>query len=170
MTKAITEHFKELLLALICALLALWGVDRMVHNLSMVLTGLRTPGVIVANDLDCGGRGGHSCDYVPVVRFVARGGQTYEVRGTIGTDNPPEYHVGQKVTVYYDPRHPESALINSWVDLWLYPLGVIVMGTFFGLVITWPLPRLLLQRIRRAPTHTRKSNIRPRRSAPARRH
>ena len=167
MTKATTEHYKELLLALICALLALWGVDRMVHNLSMVLTGLRTPGVIVSNDLECGRR---SCEHVPVVRFVARGGQTYEVRSTMARDNPPEYHVGQNVTVYYDPRRPESALINSWEDLWLLPLGVIVMGTFFGLVITWPLPRLLLQRIQRAPTHTRKSNIRPRRSAPARRH
>ena len=144
------------------------GVTMMGDTLYLVQAGRHTTGVIVANERVWTGHGGYQS--YPVVRFVARGGQTYEVRGTIGTDNPPEYHVGQKVTVYYDPRHPESALINSWEDLWLFPLGVIVMGTFFGLVITWPLPRLLLQRIQRAPTHTRKSNIRPRRSAPARRH
>jgi hypothetical protein len=157
MTRAITEHYKELLMALVCALLALWGLDMMVHNLRLVLTGLRTPGVIMANDLDCGGRGGHSCDYVPVVRFALPGGQTYVVRTTSGT-SPPEFQVGQHVTVIYDPRHPESAVIDSWGDL-LAPLALMVMGTFFGLLLAWPLLRLLLQRVRRAHQHTRTSNI-----------
>ena len=168
MTRAITEHYKELLMALVCALVALWGVDMMVHNLRLVLTGLRTPGVIVANELDCGGRGGHSCDYVPVVRFVARAGQTYEVRGTVGGD-PPEFRQGEAVTVYYDLQHPQTARIDSGEDLWLVPLALIVMGTFFGLAMAWPLPLLLLRHVRRTPTQTRTSPVRPQRNAPARR-
>jgi hypothetical protein len=138
-------------------------MDMMVHNLRLALTGWRTPGVIVANYqyVDSRNRGS---GFYPVVRFALPGGQTYVVRTTSGT-SPPEFQVGQHVTVIYDPRHPESALIDSWRDL-LAPLGLIVMGTFFGLAMAWPLLRLLL---RRAHKQTRKSNIRPRRSSPARR-
>jgi hypothetical protein len=91
----------------------------------------------------------------------------YEVRGAGGA-SASEFQVGQHVTVIYDPQHPESALIDTGKGLWLGPLVLIVMGTVFGLGGAWPLLRLL-RRVRRAPTHTRKSNVRPRRSAPARR-
>jgi hypothetical protein len=50
------------------------------------------------------------------------------------------------VTVYYDPRHPQTALIDSWEDLWLGPLVMIVMGTVFGLAAALPLMWLPLRR------------------------
>jgi Protein of unknown function (DUF3592) len=140
------------------------GLRRMNENLHFVQTGLRTTGVVVANHR-VHGRGGGT--YYPQVRFVLPGGQTYEVRGTTDGADPPEFRVGQNVTVYYDPQHPQTALIDSWKDLWLFPLLWIVMGTVFWLVAAMPL--LQLPR-RRTPTHTRTSPIRPRRNAPARRH
>ena len=180
---------------LIGGILLVGGVRTLHETLHLVQTGLRTPGVIVANEPD-----GVERDRVfyPVVRFVLRrpvpapvlafghfvpdrtghlvpvragaGGdavrdKTYEVQGTAGTD-PPEFHVGQHVTVIYDPQHPESVLIDSWRDLWQEPVGMVVMGTVLGLAGAVPLMRRLL---RRAHTQTRKSNIRPRRNAPARR-
>jgi hypothetical protein len=193
------------LFVLIGGIFLVCGLRTMNENLHIVQTGLRTTGVIVANERDSTGR--HPVFY-PVVRFVLRGpvperaqvpvfghfvldrtghfipidrahggvdgrevgdevrGQTYEVRGTVGA-NPPAFRVGQTVTVYYDPQHPQTALIDTGKDLWLFPLVAIVMGTMFGLAGAWPLLRLLL---RRTHTQTRRTNIRPRRNAPARRH
>jgi hypothetical protein len=144
------------LFVLIGGIFLVCGLRTMIENLHIVLTGLRTTGVVVAKELDSSGR--HPVSY-PVVRFVLRrpvpapvlafghfvpdrtghlvpvragaGGdavraQTYEVQGTAGTD-PPEFHVGQHVTVLYDPQHPESALIDSWRDLWQEPVGMIVI-------------------------------------------
>jgi hypothetical protein len=174
--------------ALVC------GLRTMTENLQIVLAGLRTTGVVVAEEVDSRGR--RPVSY-PVVRFVLRrpvpapvlafghfvpdrtghlvpvragaGGdavraQTYEVRGAVGA-SASEFQVGQHVTVIYDPQHPESALIDTGKGLWLGPLVLIVMGTVFGLGGAVP----LLRRVRRAHKPTRKSNIRPRRSAPARR-
>jgi hypothetical protein len=45
--------------------------------------------------------------------------------------------VGQNVTVYYDSQHPQTALIDSWKDLWLGPLGPIVPGTVLVLLGAW---------------------------------
>jgi hypothetical protein len=81
-----------------------------------------------------------------VVRFVLRGGQTVVIRGTIGTDNPPEYHAGEKVMVYYDPRHPQTAVIGSWGDVWFFPLTQIVLTSFFALAMASP----FLRQLRRA--------------------
>jgi hypothetical protein len=139
------------------------GLTMMGDNLYLVQAGVRTTGVIVANERVWTGHGGHKYD--PVARFVARGGQTYVVRDTVGAD-PPEFRMGEKVTVYYDPQDPQTALIDS-DHLRLLPVALLVVGTFFGLGGAWP----LLPRQRRCtPTHTRQSMIRPRRSAPARRH
>jgi Protein of unknown function (DUF3592) len=166
MTRAITEHYKELLMALACALFALSGVGELAHNLRLALTGVHTPGVIVANKWDGCGPSGHSCAYFPVVRFRLRDGHSAEVEGTIGSDNPPQFHVGQKVTVAYDPQRPTSMVITAWGNV-LAPLGLIVLASFFALAMAWPLLRRLR---RRTPMQTRKSPIRPRRNAPTRRH
>jgi Protein of unknown function (DUF3592) len=102
------------------------------QNLHLVQTGLRTTGIIVANEYHYKGR----YEYYPVVRFVAQGGQTYVVQSRFGAE-PPEFRQGENVTVYYDPRHPQTALIDSWKDLWLGPLGWIVVGTVFVLLGAW---------------------------------
>ena len=49
MRRALMEQYKEVLMALACALFALSGVGELAHNLRLVLTGLHTHGVIVAN-------------------------------------------------------------------------------------------------------------------------
>jgi hypothetical protein len=66
------------------------------------------------------------------------------VRSEVIAD-PPEFRVGQKVTVYYDPQHPQTARIDSWRQLWVGALMWIVLGSVFGLVGAWPLLRLLLR-------------------------
>jgi hypothetical protein len=154
---------KRMLFVLVGSIFLLSGAGTMYGAVHMVQTGHRTTGVVVANERYDSTRGGPT--YYPVVRFVAQGGQTYVVRSTVGADHP-EFRPGEAVTVYYDPRHPQTALIDS-DQLWLSPLEFILVGTVIVLVGAWPLLRRLR---RRTHTQTRKSPIRPRRSAPARRH
>ena len=141
--------------------LLMYGVGTLYDDVQIVQTGLRTTGVIVANEYHSSGR---SYAYYPVVRFVAQGGQTYVVQSRFGA-NPPEFRQGEAVTVYYDPRHPQRIMIDSdgqWTD----PLLPIVMGAVFGLAGAWD---VLPRRRRRTPTHTGQSAIRPRQNLPARR-
>ena len=144
------------------------GVTMMGNNLYIVQAGLRTPGVIVANEW---GSTAHNHTYYPVVRFVARGGQTYVVRGAdggLGAD-PPEFRVGEKVTVSYDPQDPRRALIDS-DHLWLLPVATLVGGTFFGLAGAWDVLRAGRCTQHKSTTRSRRqSTIRPRQSSPARR-
>jgi hypothetical protein len=154
--------FGRLLCVLFGGACVVVGAGMLYNDVHMEQTGHRTTGVVLANDVEYNRA---QRTYYPVVRFVLRGGQTSVVRSTVGAD-PPEFRQGETVTVYYDPRDPQTALIDS-DQLWLEPLGVIVVGTVFMLAGGWPLLRLLR---RRTHTQTRKSPIRRRRNAPARRH
>lgn len=41
---------------------------------------------------------------------------------------PPEYEVGQRVTVLYDPQDAARARLYRWERLWLSPLVLLVVG------------------------------------------
>lgn len=53
----------------------------------------------------------------PLVEFKTPKGDTVQVQSTHFTD-PPSYTVGQSVEVRYDPRNPQNAAINVFVELW----------------------------------------------------
>ena len=67
---------------------------------------------------------------VPEVRYFLDG-IDHTIFGRIST-SPSAYAVGQKVTVYYFPEHPEDGVIGSFVELWLFP---VIFGGL-GLVLT----------------------------------
>jgi len=72
----------------------------------------------------------------PVVMYVVNG-QEYELIGTIGT-KPPAFHVGEVVTVIYRADDPSYAVIDAFVERWLFPLifgGIGVVLGSIGLVI-----------------------------------
>lgn len=56
----------------------------------------------------------------PVVEFHIEG-ERHEFRSWLST-SPPQFDVGEKVTVLYDPRDPQHARIESFVTLWLFPV------------------------------------------------
>ncbi len=57
--------------------------------------------------------------YAPIVEYEVDG-QTYSFN-TRNYSNPPAYHVGQQVTVLYDPAKPGFGRINNVWELWLLP-------------------------------------------------
>lgn len=72
----------------------------------------------------------------PVVMYTVAG-QEYELIGTIGT-SPPAFRVGEVVTVIYRPNEPSYAVIDSFVERWLFALifgGIGVLLGSIGLLI-----------------------------------
>lgn len=55
----------------------------------------------------------------PVVEFFLDGNRR-EFQSWLST-SPPQFNVGDKVTVLYDPNDPQRASIESFVTLWLFP-------------------------------------------------
>ena len=68
----------------------------------------------------------------PFFKFKAENGKTYTVKGGVGS-NPAAYTVGEKLSVVYDPDRPQDAHIDSFTELWLAPLVLLLMGFIFVL-------------------------------------
>jgi len=75
--------------------------------------------------------GGDSPSYYPVAYFHTASGASVEVSGSIGS-NPPANHVGDIVTVYYNPKSPTDAMIDSSIGNFI-PIGLIVVGSLIVL-------------------------------------
>jgi hypothetical protein len=68
--------------------------------------------------------------FSPVVRFERADGRTHEFQSGLRT-NPPAYYAGQAVTVVYDPRAPDSAVIRGVLSLWLTSIVLGFIATVF---------------------------------------
>jgi Protein of unknown function (DUF3592) len=122
-------------LALIGVAMIAVGISVIIHNHHLVQTGVRTTGVVVGNDVSHERNG--TTYYYPRVRYVVLGNHTYVETGS-GRANPPEYRVGQNVTVYYDRQHPQMADVASAsmdADAW----SIIKMGCVLVLIGACPL-------------------------------
>lgn len=102
---------------------------------------VRTSGIVIGNSYsrnvyDEGA-------YYPIVEFETGGGKT---RFTDGVGSlPPDYPVGTRLIVFYNPENPQEARVYSWKRVWfapalfifigllpmLIPLGFILVGQFF---------------------------------------
>jgi hypothetical protein len=77
--------------------------------------------------------------YYPVLRYRTQQGDTKEVTSSVGS-NPPRYKEGDSVVVLYDPAHPSDVRIHSFINVWMGPLvlgllGVILTGVGVGLTL-----------------------------------
>jgi hypothetical protein len=70
--------------------------------------------------------------YAPVFEYRA-GGQPIQVAENIYT-SPPQYSVGDKVPVRYEPENPEGARIAGPFNLYFVPGLLAGMGLIFGIV------------------------------------
>ncbi len=67
----------------------------------------------------------------PVVRFKSDDGQVVTFQGSMGS-SPPDFHVGERVTVRYHVENPHDARIESFVQLWLLPMVFGGLGLIFS--------------------------------------
>lgn len=78
--------------------------------------------------------------YAPVFVFTDAAGKEYKIQSDALSNSPLHHHVGETVTVLYDPADPKSARIDSFSSLWSSPrlfscvgaLGFIIGAIFYN--------------------------------------
>lgn len=78
-------------------------------------------------------RSDNSTTYKPVVSYTTKEGKQIEFTSSVSS-NPPSYHEGETVEIFYDPADPYDADINGFASLWLAPLILGILGTVFFLI------------------------------------
>jgi Protein of unknown function (DUF3592) len=68
--------------------------------------------------------------YAPIFTFVATNGQQYTITADVASTTP-EFKVGQSVPVLYKSANPDKAKIDSFWQLWLFPVVFGFLGSFF---------------------------------------
>lgn len=66
--------------------------------------------------------------YHPVVEFQTEGGEQVRFEGRIYGSEKPMIPTGSSVRIYYDPSRPSNAFIGSFMEAWLGPLVVSLVG------------------------------------------
>ena len=78
--------------------------------------------------------------YMPVIEYapVETDNKKITITSTVGS-NPPAYNIGELVTVYFLPGNPHRGKLNSFWELWFFPLVVFVIGCFicFFAYVIW---------------------------------
>jgi len=83
-------------------------------------------------------RGSKSTTWRPRVRFQVDG-VPHEFVDSAGS-SPPAFAQGERVTVLYEPGHPEDAMVDSWVGRYLLCTilgGFAALGCLVGGVVLW---------------------------------
>ncbi|MBL8095566.1 MAG: DUF3592 domain-containing protein [Anaerolineales bacterium] len=89
----------------------------------VLLGGASAPGRVVENTLIFDGAGDPV--YMAVVEFETAAGEPVRFDDPLAAANPPQYAVGQSVTVIYPPEAPQQALIDEPL---LRVLPIVLLG------------------------------------------
>lgn len=110
----------------------LWGVYAAYTGWQLQTKGVTTTGTVVQMEESSTSEGG-CCVYSPVVEFKVNG-QNYIFESGNASD-PPQYKVGDRVNVRYDPAAPNTAQIDSYFERWAFPVCIIPSMTIAALVL-----------------------------------
>jgi hypothetical protein len=77
--------------------------------------------------------GENTIEYAPVFSFETDAGVSYTIHSNTRT-NPPEFSVGDKITVLYDRGDPQGATPDSTMQLWLVPIVFATIGPIHLLI------------------------------------
>lgn len=72
----------------------------------------------------------------PMVQFTTENNEVITYTSTT-TQHPPQYAVGDTVTVYYKPADPQDATLDGFLNLWFGPImlgGAGVIDCIVGLI------------------------------------
>ena len=122
--------FANLFFAAFC----LWGAYAGYTSWRLEQGGETITGTVIEMEESDTSEGG-CCVYAPVIEFNVNG-QSYTSEGG-NASNPPEYQVGEQVSVLYDPADPETAQINKWSERWLFPIIIIPVMLLAALLVNF---------------------------------
>ncbi len=99
----------------------LWGTYAAYVGWQLETNGETTSGTVIEMNEFHSSDGGPT--YSPIVEYEVSG-QTYSFDSR-NASYPPEYSVGDNVTVRYNRERPSVAQIDKWTERWLFPIIII---------------------------------------------
>ena len=72
-------------------------------------------------------------DYLPKIEFETAKGEGVTVILNSGA-NPPEFEVGRRVILLYDPQKPTHAEIDNFWSLWFLTILLSGIGAVFAMI------------------------------------
>ncbi len=117
-------------------ILTLAGLWRFVGNLRFLARSTAVEGKFARWEITAAGKiGGPSSDngrrsYRPIVAFRAADGSEHRVTGATYRQafHAPDTPKGTSFPVRYDATNPADARVVTFVDFWMYPLGLLSVG------------------------------------------
>ncbi|OHD56232.1 MAG: hypothetical protein A2Y33_00225 [Spirochaetes bacterium GWF1_51_8] len=119
-----------IILTLISSPFLILGLTGLAESMHIVNTYRAVQGTVVTNEILIGHK--NTLTYAPVVEFTVWE-DTYSFKDPIST-YPQQYYTGDHVKVRFDPKNPETAIIEDWGRLWLIPLVLNSLGLFLFLL------------------------------------
>lgn len=119
-SKAASAKVVGIVFAIIGTIFSAVGFGFAWSSWSLLSVAERTEGTVIR--MVARQRGAHNRNRggaAPVVEFHVAG-ERHEYHSKLST-SPPQFSVGEKVTILYDPKNPRDAGIDSFVTLWLFP-------------------------------------------------
>jgi hypothetical protein len=106
-----------------------------VHTKYFLVHAVRTKGTVVQMlPVKRISDGGVTPGCLPEVRFQTEDGQSHTIRLNDSATNPPEFQVGDTLTLLYDRGSPKGATPDSFAQLWIVPVILLGIGVAHGLV------------------------------------
>lgn len=129
-------YIGTIIFAAIGLILIIGSLIKIINNIFFLRLAQTAIGTVVY--LKTGRSGDRHTVYLPVVEFAHAAGHKIQITSTVGA-NPPDYNIGDQVSVRYLPKNPRAGRINSFWEMWALPLicftvGLIVLGTAFILL------------------------------------
>lgn len=105
----------------------LWGMGLYLlgSRLRLFLTAYRASGTISGVKEVAGVRG--RIFHYPIVFFKALDGSEHSIVGATGSSKPSG-KLGSTVTVLYDARHPEKAMVHTLMHFWMAPMVFLILA------------------------------------------
>lgn len=107
----------------------------LIRSISLSQGGIRVPGTVVQN-MENYDSEDSSITYCPIVSFTTHTNETVITRGSDSYTNPPMFDIGEEVEISYDENNPQLAIINSFGNVYLsmlfllIPIIFIIVGVY----------------------------------------
>lgn len=108
-----------------------FGFDHLIRSVNMQCSWLHAEGTVVRLEGRTSGTR-HGSTWAPVFQFTTPDdGQAHTVTSRVAS-SPPAYSVGESVRVLYSTEDPQDAIINSFFQLYLTPIFLIIFGSVWA--------------------------------------
>ena len=108
------------------------GVWLLTSNSNLIEHGISADGIISTLVQKTDSEGGRT--WYPVVEFTTNNGKQFSKEMTFGS-SPPAYNTGDAVEVLYYAGNPDSAVINSYFQMYVFPWIFIGVGIFIEFIM-----------------------------------